>query len=165
MTIPLRLRLRPSEPGDHALLLRVFASTRGPELAALAADPAGADAFIAQQFQAQDRSWRAAATRPAFDLVLAVDEPIGRLVVDRRDDEIRLVDISLLPDHRGRGIGTRLITDLIAEAEAAGLPLVLHVFFANPARGLYERLGFTVAGDDQVHLRMVRTPGQAKTAS
>lgn len=155
------LSLRPAEPEDRAWLLRLFASTRGPELAALAADPAVADAFIAQQFEAQDRSWRAAAMRPSFDVVLAGEEPLGRLVVDRRDTEIRLVDITLLPEFCGRGFGTRLITDLIGEAERAGLPVVLHVLFANPARGVYERLGFTVTGDDQVHLRMVRPPRQA----
>ncbi len=69
--------------------------------------------------------------------------PVGRLYLARLTDEIRIVDIAIMPEHRGRGIASRLLSpDVIAEAEAAGLPVRLHVEHWNRARHLYERLGF-----------------------
>jgi ribosomal protein S18 acetylase RimI-like enzyme len=96
----------------------------------------------------------------AFDVVLVEGEPAGRLYVDRRDDEIRIVDIALLPEHRGHGIGTSLLGELLSEADAARKRVTIHVERLNPARRLYERLGFSVAEDKGIYLfleRRVRT--------
>ena len=91
-------------------------------------------------------------------MILAGDEPAGRLYVARWEDEIRIVDIALLPAFRGRGIGGALLGDLIAEADAAGKPLSIHVEQNNPARSLYERLGFEEAGEFGVYVLMKRAP-------
>lgn len=87
--------------------------------------------------------------------------PAGRLYVARWPAEIRIVDISLLPEHRGHGIGTALLGDLTAEAAAAGTPLTIHVERFNPALRLYQRLGFVAVGDAGVYLllRWSATPG------
>jgi ribosomal protein S18 acetylase RimI-like enzyme len=85
-------------------------------------------------------------------------EPAGRLYVARWEDEIRIVDIALLPDFRGRGLGTALLEDLMAEADAAGKPLSIHVEQNNPARSLYDRLGFEEAGEFGVYVLMRRAP-------
>ena len=88
--------------------------------------------------------------------------PLGRLVLDRRTDDIRVVDVALMPEEQGQGIGTAVLREVLAEADVAGVPVTLHVVATSPARRLYERLGFrTVEGEPQgdiVHVPMERTP-------
>lgn len=63
------------------------------------------------------------------------------------DEAIPELCIWVSDEHRGRGLGSRLLTDLIAQARSRGLPgLSLSVEDGNPARVLYERFGFTPAG-------------------
>jgi ribosomal protein S18 acetylase RimI-like enzyme len=81
--------------------------------------------------------------------------PAGRIWVARSADEIRIVDLALLPSARGGGVGTHLFQELIAEAAEASLPLRLSVRKNNHAAlRLYERLGFVVVGDDDVYLQI-----------
>ena len=96
----------PSSHADRELLIAVYASTRAEELAPVPWDDAQKDAFIRMQFAAQDRYWREQKPGAEFCVVLVDGEPAGRLYLDRRADEIRIVDIALLPAWRGRGIGT-----------------------------------------------------------
>ena len=74
----------------------------------------------------------------------------------RLPDEVRLDRVFLLPECQNRGIGTRLVRDVLAEARAAGLPVRLRVFRVNPARRLYERLGFVATGETDTHALMER---------
>ena len=115
-------------------------------------------AFLTQQFEAQDAYYREHYTGTSYDVILADGEPAGRLYVARWPDEIRIVDIALLPDFRGRGLGSALLADLIAEADDAGKPLSIHVEMNNPARPWYERLGFEEAGEFGVYVLMRRAP-------
>ena len=101
----------------------------------------------------------------SFDVVLMDGEPGGRLYVHRGESEIRIVDIALLPEHRGDGIGTALLRDLLNEADAAGKRLTIHVERMNPALRLYDRLGFTVAEDKGAYLLLERLPAYVNTAS
>jgi ribosomal protein S18 acetylase RimI-like enzyme len=91
-------------------------------------------------------------------VILAHGESAGRLYVARWEDEIRIVDIALLPGFRGRGLGSALLRGLMAEADAARKPLSIHVEVNNPARQWYERLGFQPAGEVGVYLLMRRSP-------
>ena len=91
-------------------------------------------------------------------MILADGEPAGRLYVARWEDEVRIVDIALLPEFRGRGLGSELLRDLMAEADAVGKPLSIHVEMNNPARPWYERLGFRSEGEFGVYVLMRRAP-------
>jgi ribosomal protein S18 acetylase RimI-like enzyme len=73
-----------------------------------------------------------------------------------------IVDVALLPAHRGRGIGTALLTPILDEAERTGRAVSIHVARENPARRLYDRLGFVQVADQGVHLLLTR---QVKIAS
>ena len=121
-------------------------------------DEAQKDAFLRSQFDAQDAWWREHYAEASFDVVLVDGELAGRLYVHRGASEIRIVDIALLPEHRGSGIGTSLLHDLLAEADAAGKSVTIHVERLNPALRLYERLGFSVAEDKGVYLFLERPP-------
>jgi ribosomal protein S18 acetylase RimI-like enzyme len=146
------------EPGDREFLYRVYASTRAEELAVVPWDDAQKDAFLRMQFDAQDAWWRENYAGATFDVILADGEPAGRLYVHRGPSEIRIVDVALLPEHRGSGIGTRLLDGLVAEGDAAGKSVTIHVERMNPALRLYERLGFSVAEDKGVYLFLERAP-------
>jgi ribosomal protein S18 acetylase RimI-like enzyme len=146
--------LRPAAPEDFDFLARVYASTRTEELAPVPWNAEQKAAFLRAQFEAQDKYYRENYTGAEFLVILDGEVPAGRLYVDRWPDEIRLMDIALLPEHRGKGIGTRLLNDLQEEARAAGKPLRIHVERMNPALGLYERLGFAPVEDRGVYWLM-----------
>lgn len=162
--------LRPATAADRPFLLRVYASTREPELAATPFSAEEKAAFVEQQFDAQSLHYKSHYHDTSFDLVLVEGEPAGRLIVGRWAEEVRVVDIVLLPEQRGRGIGERLMRKVIAEAETRGVKTSIHVERFNPALRLYQRLGFVQVGEQGVHLLMERPSaeaggGQAKIAS
>jgi ribosomal protein S18 acetylase RimI-like enzyme len=142
------LALRPVTPEDRPFLERVYASTRSEELAAVPWTPLQKAAFLRFQFDAQDKHYRLHYAEARFDVILAGGREVGRLYVDRSGSEIRLIDIALLPEHRGAGIGGALLSELIAEATRERKPLSIHVEHSNPAQRLYRRLGFRHTGTD-----------------
>jgi ribosomal protein S18 acetylase RimI-like enzyme len=154
------LALRQVEPGDEEFLYRVYAGTRAEELAPVPWDEAQKHAFLRSQFDAQSRWYREHYARATYEIVLVDGEPAGRLYLHRGDTEIRIVDIALLPEHRGNGVGTSLLSDLLAEADTAGKRVTIHVERFNPALRLYERLGFSVAEDKGAYLFLERTPAR-----
>jgi ribosomal protein S18 acetylase RimI-like enzyme len=150
--------LRPAEPGDRDFLLRVYASTREEELRLVDWDDEQKAAFVQQQFEAQDSYYREHYHPATFDVIEVDGQPAGRLYVARWEDEIRIVDIALLPEHRGRGIGTALMNDLLEEGVRTGKRVSIHVERNNPARRLYERLGFVESADRGVYLLLEAAP-------
>lgn len=157
-TRPVTVSLRPATAGDRPLLLAVYSSTRAEELDQLVWAPGQREAFLEMQFAAQDHEYRRVNPHGSFDVIEVDDAPAGRLYVDRRPGDLRIVDIALLPEFRGRGIAGELIAGLQREAAAEGRIVSIHVEVHNPARRLYERLGFRVAADVGLHLRMEWTP-------
>jgi ribosomal protein S18 acetylase RimI-like enzyme len=109
-------------------------------------------AFVEMQFRAQDQYYREHYPNTSYDVILSDGQEVWRLYVSRWSDEIRIVDIALLPEFCNRGIGTRVLRDLQVEAAAAGKPLRIHVERFNPALRLYERLGFRQLEDRGVYL-------------
>jgi ribosomal protein S18 acetylase RimI-like enzyme len=152
------LALRPVGVADRAFLAQLYASTRAEELAILPWTDEQKAEFLAQQFEAQDTHYRAHYDGATFDVIEVDGLSAGRLFVHRGPAEIRIVDISLTPAFRGRGLGTSLLRELIAEADAGGRILSIHVEVHNPARRLYERLGFRPVGEAGVYLLMERVP-------
>lgn len=144
--------LRPAGPDDAELLYRAYASTREDELSVVPWDAAAKEAFLRMQFAAQDTHYRATFPAASYDLIVCGEQVLGRLYVDRGEDAWLVLDLALLPRHRGKGIGTRLLTQVQAGAAAAGKPVHLHVERFNPARRLYDRLGFHQVADEGVYL-------------
>lgn len=142
MRLPPGIALRDATPDDRALLLALYASTRAEELAAVPWSAAERAAFLEQQFTAQDTTYRARYPQGRFLVIEEDGRPIGRFYRARLADEIRVVEITLDPAHRGRGIGTALIAATLAEAAEAGIAVRLYVEGWNRAHALYSRLGF-----------------------
>lgn len=162
------LALRPATPEDRDLLLRVYAGTRAEELARTGWDEPTCAGFVAMQFQAQDRHYRAhfpdAECSLIYSSVQGEPVPAGRLWVDRRPRSVHVLDIALLPEFRGQGLGTACLRRLMAEAAARQAPLTVKVEFFNPARRWYERLGFVPQGEHGMHVQMSwSAPGTVDT--
>ncbi len=145
------ITLRPITLDDEAFLFRVYASTRAAELAQIDWDDAQKDAFLKMQFYAQHKHYVEQFRRASFDVLLLDDLPVGRLYVDRREAEIHIIDIALLPEYQRHGIGTALLTAIMQEAGQSGRFVSIYVERFNPARRLYARLGFTEVEHDDIY--------------
>ena len=148
--------LRPVAPADREFLVGVYRSTREQELALTPWDDEHKQAFADMQFTAQSAHYAEYFPDASHDVIEADGEAVGRLYVDRVPDEIRIVDIALLPAARGLGIGGELLRRLLAEADATGRSTRIYVEHNNPARALYERLGFREVERGDVHALMRR---------
>lgn len=156
-----RVELRPATDDDRDLLRAIYESTRTEEMAIVPWSDEQKRAFLQWQFDAQDHSYRTNMPDATFEIIVDDGQDVGRLYLDERPGEIRVVDIALLPVARGRGIGTRLLREVQQRAGATGRSVVLHVEPQSPARRLYERLGFVAVADSPAHVRMEWTPPPA----
>jgi GNAT superfamily N-acetyltransferase len=145
---------RSATAADAAFCFSVYASTRAEELAAWGWDAAQKEIFLKMQFAARAASYRAAYPGASHAIVLRGDRPVGTLIVNHAAEELRLVDVALLPEHRGAGLGTAVIRRLQAEARASDRPLRLQVLKTSPAARLYARLGFITTGSDELRVEM-----------
>ena len=110
--------------------------------------------FCRMQFAAQSADYQRNYPDASFQVIERNGVAAGRLLVLRSDEKIHVIDIALLPEHRGAGIGTKLLRELQEEAKAAGKPLTIHVERFNPALRLYQRLGFHMVEEQEVYFLM-----------
>ncbi|HEY6964910.1 MAG TPA: GNAT family N-acetyltransferase [Erythrobacter sp.] len=142
-----KVALRPETDADTAYLLALYATTREAELdqaPGWSADQK--QAFVAMQFEAQRQHYRHALANVAFDIIERGGVPIGRLYTQEGETMLHIVDILIDPAERGAGLGTALLKSLADAALAKGKVLNIFVETYNPAKRLYERLGFVQVG-------------------
>jgi ribosomal protein S18 acetylase RimI-like enzyme len=139
---PPNLRLRPIVDSDAQFLCDLYASVRSAEMALVDWPEETKRQFLADQFALQHRHYEKVYVGADFLLIEVDGLPIGRIYVYRSTGEIRLMDIAVIPNRRGRGIGSALLHELMHEARASGSEITLHVEPENPAQRLYARLGF-----------------------
>src|SRR4051812_29175810 len=151
------MSLRPAQAEDETFLYEVYAGTRAEEVAAWGWDEQQRELFLKMQLKARDQSYPMYYEGIDDRIILFGGEKVGRMIVSRTAEEVRLVDISLLPAYRNAGVGTSLIKALLREADETARAVRLQVDKANvPARRLYERMGFSLTGETQTHLQMER---------
>ncbi len=155
--------LRPETEADIPFLRRLYVSTRWQELAPVADwSDAQKRAFLGSQFELQRHHYRTHFRTAEFCILEQNSVPAGRLYIHRQADAVHVVDISLLPEWRGRGAGTALMQAVCAEAQAAGKKASIAVEKFNPAQRLYRRLGFREVADIGAYWTMEwsAAPGQ-----
>jgi len=153
-------RLRPHTDADIPFMKALYRGTREAELRLMPLTPAQADAFIEQQFQSQLAHYTGGNYgNDHLDIVEVDGQPAGRLFVDYRNHEIRIIDITLAPAVRDQRLGEFLLSLVIAESQRTALPITIHVDHTNPARRLYERMGFRLKEEgSHIYLLMERLP-------
>ncbi|WP_442581708.1 GNAT family N-acetyltransferase [Mesorhizobium sp. ASY16-5R] len=150
-----KLRLRPEGPRDQDFRFELFRNSRPPEWQMTGFEPSLLQQIMRQQFHAQTVSYRAQFPKARFDIIELDRIPIGRIVVDRPGACIHIVDQAIVPELRGRGIGTSIMTNLMNEAVRGEMPVRLKVSSDNdPSMRLYLRLGFEVTETNPMYLEM-----------
>ena len=143
--------LRPARESDSDFMYRLYAGTRADEIAAVDWSDAQKREFLQMQFRAQTSFYTENYAGASFDVIELDGVPIGRLYLDEREDELRIIDIALLAEYRGRGIGRHYLQSIIERASDRGACVTIHVEHNNPAMTLYRRLGFVKVEDKGVY--------------
>jgi GNAT superfamily N-acetyltransferase len=151
---PQSFSLRPADSGDEDFLFALYAGSHGEDLAALGWGPDQIREFLKMQCEAEQRFFATEYPRADNQIVLMNEEPVGRVLVERRDFEIRGIDLSLLPEFRKLGIGSRLIEQLQAEAATKRKPVRMQLIRFSRAIPLFERLGFARVSESGTHYQM-----------
>lgn len=154
----LSIDFRPISDGDIHDLKAIYASTRQDELQVVPWSDSEKETFLQNQFQAQHRFYQDQFRDAEYLMILLKNHPIGRFYVDRRQDEIRIIDIALLPSYRSQGIGSMLLQKLLDEGKTSQKPVRIHVEQNNRALGLYKRLGFQEKSENGVYFLMEWLP-------
>lgn len=147
------IALRSTADGDREFLLQVYTVSREAELSMTPWDDAQKRAFAAHQLDAQTYTYQVKYPNAAHDIILYDGKPVGRLYVDRGVEQIAILDITVLPEYRGKGIGTRLVSNLQNEAAATNRSVRIYLEHHNPSQKLFRTLGFEVVPDDGIDLR------------
>ena len=138
-----RITFRPESADDAEFLFRLYASTRQSEMEMVPWSAEAKETFLRQQFEAQTDHYQKNYDGAEYSIILLDGRPIGRLYLHQTSGDLRIVDIALVPDVRGQGIGAMLLREILDRAAAEGNIVSIHVEQFNPALHLYERLGFT----------------------
>lgn len=139
------IRLHPIQDEDLVVLCEIYGSTREEELKQVTHwSELEKQGFIQQQFIAQHDYYQKNYIDAAFYLIIKNNTPIGRLYIHENYQEngIRIIDIALLPNWQNQGIGKSILSDILAKGNTLQKNVSIHVEAFNPAKHLYERLGF-----------------------
>lgn len=153
-----KVSFRQIQDSDRDFLFALYASTREWEFQLTTWSEADKRDFLTRQFDAQDRSYRMSNPGAAFRIIQMDGADIGRLYVDRQDDCLRIIEFTIAPDWRGRGIGTDILRALMNEAHGGKVPVRLSVEKNSPAINLYRRHEFAITGDMRSHFAMEWRP-------
>lgn len=149
--------LRTQTRNDLAFIQELFVSRRWAEVSAV---PGWSDAqrraFLHSQAQLQRQHYERYYPSAQFLIIEQAGNPIGRLCVDQQADQVRIVDIALLPAWHGQGIGSSLLRAVLAQADANHQCCALSVEQGSPARRLYQRLGFRAHAESGLYIQMQR---------
>jgi len=154
-----KISLRPVTAEDEEVLLEIYKSSRGDDLRELGWTEDRVNEFLGMQYDAQRHFLANEYKRADDELILFEAEPAGRLIVERREHEIRFIDLALLAEHRNGGIGAFLIRRIQNEARREEKPLRLQIIRFNRAVSLLERLGFARISETGTHFQMEWRPG------
>ena len=155
---PSNISLRPVVLDDQDFLIEVYARTRAEEMAIVPWTDEQRDQFIRSQFNAQQNHYAQKYPNGTHDVIQSDGRRVGRLYVARLDQEIRIIDITLIPAERNRGIGSYLIKQLLEEARSKNKMTRIYVEEFNPSLNLFKRFGFNMSEQQGFHLLMEWIP-------
>jgi ribosomal protein S18 acetylase RimI-like enzyme len=157
-----KVSLRHVGPDDAPLLRALYASTREAEMAMVPWTAEQKRAFIDMQFTAQQQAYATTYPNGEHRIVCADSDSVGRIYLNRADERLHIVDITIAPERRNQGIGSEMLAGVLAEADAHGKPVSIYVESFNPSLRLFERLGFAVAAVDGFLMLLKRPPAETE---
>ncbi len=113
------------------------------------------------QFQAQHNFYLSRYPNASYSIITLEEQSIGRLYVERQEDKIKILDITVLPEYRNKGIGTKLITEVLQAGEQAEKPVQIYIESYNRSANLFSRLGFQPVAEEGINLLWQWNPGAA----
>lgn len=146
------LALRSETEEDQSFLLKIYSAARQDEMALVDWSEPQKEAFLQMQFNAQHQYYTENYPGAQYQVIVWDNQPIGRLYIHQRQSEIRIMDISILPEYQNSGIGSTLLRGVLARGSQLNLPVTIHVERFNRALRLYQRLGFQLREDKGVYL-------------
>jgi RimJ/RimL family protein N-acetyltransferase len=165
MTQRAEITLRPVTDADEDFLLSVYGSSRADELAQVPWTTEQKDAFVRMQFSAQNRHYAGEYPRATHDMICLDGASVGRVYLDRSGQNFHLLDITILSQHRGRGIGSFILRRVIDEAALAGKPVTIYIENFNRSLSLFKRLGFQQVEEDGFQLLLKKLPEMCSSSS
>ncbi len=150
-----RITLRPVTAAYQDFLLTAYASTRAAEMAMVPWSAEQKDAFVKSQFAAQARHYAAEYPQASHEVICCDGVAAGRLYLDRRAQELHILDVTVLPEFRNAGIGSFVLRRILDEASGCGKAVTIYVESFNPSLNLFRKLGFQLSSQDgfQILLR------------
>lgn len=139
-----QVKLRPVTEADDSFLLSIYASTRAQEMAQVPWSAEQKETFVRMQYTAQRQHYAAEYPQASHDIIYIDEIPTGRLYLNRGDEVLHILDITMLPEHRSRGTGSVLLRRIMDEARQLAKPVSIFVESFNPSVRLFERLGFQI---------------------
>ncbi len=146
---------------DEPFLLTVYASTRSDEMAVVSWSDEQKRAFLEMQFQAQHNYYLSRYPNASYSIISLEEQPIGRLYVERQEDKIKILDITVLPEYRNKGVGTKLIAEILQTGEETEKFVQIYIESYNPSANLFSRLGFKPVAEEGINLLWQWNPGAA----
>ncbi|MFZ7089904.1 GNAT family N-acetyltransferase [Primorskyibacter sp. 2E233] len=153
-----QVTFRSIQDSDRDFLFRLYASTREWEFELTKWTDADKQDFLERQFKTQDMAYRMSNLNATFCIIQMDGTDIGRLYVDRQDNCLRIIEFTLAPEWRGRGIGSDILRSLLNEAHGGKVPVRLSVMKNSPALALYLRHHFTRIADLPMHYELEWRP-------
>jgi ribosomal protein S18 acetylase RimI-like enzyme len=153
-----QITLRPVSVEDDDFLLAVYASTRAQEMSLVPWSVEQKEAFVRAQYEAQKKHYAMEFPHAQHDIIYVDGTPVGRSYIDRREDALHILDVTVLPQYRNRGAGSLLLRRLLDEAGKLGKPVTIYVESFNPSLRLFERLGFRKDHEKGFHQLMKWQP-------
>jgi ribosomal protein S18 acetylase RimI-like enzyme len=150
----MKITFTPVANDNIDIAVKAYGSTRELELAVVPWTDEQKMAFIRMQFNAQQADYQSRFPQATHLIIQADAHPAGRIYLARLADSIRILDLTILPEHRNAGLGTQILKDLMEEANVAGKAVRIYVENFNPSLRLFERLGFSPVEELGVHLLM-----------
>jgi ribosomal protein S18 acetylase RimI-like enzyme len=152
------IKYRTQNDIDKDFLYGLYASTRTEEMKLTGWDNVQVELFLRFQFDAQLNHYLSNYKKATFEIILINGKDAGRLYLNQEENEIRIIDISLLPEYRGKGIGSKIMKRIFNNGERLKKPVRLSVFMNNPAQRLYKRLGFEKVSEEPPYIQMEKRP-------
>ncbi len=150
--------LKKRTENDSEFFMRLFAEIKSSELRLDTWPEPIRTQMIRMQFNAYERCMNTEFPNNIDYLILYQSEKAGRLQLNNDEMGIRIINISLVPAYRNKGIGAKIISDLMLEANQKNKQVLLDVDKINRALNLYSRLGFKIVQENEIRYSMAYTP-------